>query len=85
MVIRPPQRFSYPIEDNVVKDDTRCLDCLFDGDVWLSGLDVDIRCLCCAEVDDVSCGNVIHDDAEVDNNVCITDGDVELRCGVVAL
>ena len=83
MVIRPPYRSFYPTEDDVVKDDIRCLDCLIDGDVWLSGLDVDTQCLCCAEVDGVYCGNdgsveLIYDDAEVDTDVCVTDGDVGL-------
>ena len=84
-VAGPPHRSSYPTEDNVVKDDTRCLDCPFEGDVWLSGLGVDIRCLCCAEVDNVFFGNdgseeLVYDDAEIDNDVCVTVGDVELSC-----
>ena len=74
-----------PTEHDVVKDDIRCLDCLFDGDVWLSRLDADIRCLCCVHIDDVCCvtdgfEELFCDDAEVDKDVCITDGDVELGC-----
>ena len=85
MVTGPPHGSSYPTVFDVVKDDIRCLDCLSDGDVWLSGLDVDIRCLWCAQVDDVSCGNdgfekFIDDDAEVGIDVCVTNGDVELGC-----
>ena len=59
------------------------LDCFFDGNVWLSGLDVDTRCICGVQVDDVSCGNNGSEeliDAEVDNDVCVTDGDVGFSC-----
>ena len=81
----PPHRFSYPTVLDVVKDDVRSLDCLFDGDVWLFRLDADIRCLSCVHIDDVCCvtdgfEELVCDDAEVDKDVCITNGDIELGC-----
>ena len=84
MVGGPPHRSFYrPTEDDVDNDVIRCLLCLPDGDVRVVHLDVDARCLECGQVLDeeyVTDGfeELFHDDADIDRDVCVTDGVVEL-------
>ena len=85
MVTRPTHRTCYPTVHDVVKDDTRCLHFLPDGDVWVRCLDADVRCLDCRRKLDVCCVTdgfkmLLFDDADIDKDVCITEGLVELLC-----
>ena len=82
MIGRSPHRSS-PTELDVDKDVILYLVCLPDGDVRVRCLDVGIRCLECGQVLDeeyVTDGfeELFHDDADIDKDVCVTDGAVEL-------